>query len=262
MEIGKLDGDLEILVEYSDEPTVTLRGEVDFRNMDRVKAAICGLVERGKASINVDLKELVFMDSTGVSALVDAARAVLPHGGHVKLVSPTSQLVKVLSRSGFSDVFRFGASRAAGPNGGCGAATAAGGDVLEFEVPDRAEMIAHIRARVAEFAASMPFCRDEIDDIKLAVGEASANALRHGANPDWRRVGVRVARLHDGISVRVRDRGRGFDPDHVCPPGDGELCEGGRGIMFMRALMDEVKFHFGSPGTEVELIKRLNGGRA
>lgn len=254
MEISKLDGDLEILVDYSDEPTVTLRGEVDFRNMARVRQAICGLLQHGKRSVNVDLGELVFMDSTGVSALVDAARAMLPAGGAVRLVSPSPQLVKVLERSGASDAFSYDRN-ALGTHGlTCPAKDLA--EVLEFEVPSRPEMIAHIRARAAEFACAMRFTDEDIEDIKLAVGEASANALRHGTNPEWCRVGVRMEKMEDQIRICVSDKGCGFDPDHVCAPSPGSLTEGGRGIMFMRALMDEVNFTFTCPGTCVELIKK------
>ncbi len=256
MEISKLDGELEILVDYREEPTITLRGEVDFRNMERVKEAICGLVERGKASISVDLKELIFMDSTGVSALVDAARSVMPRGGEVRLVSPSMQLVKILAKSGFSKVFKYDATTTLSDVHRSAVGTLER-DTVEFHVPSRPEMISHIRSRVADFAEMMSFIPEDIEDIKLAVGEASANALRHGSNPDWRMVGVKVRRLDDGISICIRDMGKGFNPDSVCAPEAGVLAEGGRGIMFMRALMDEVNFRFHNPGTEVELIKRF-----
>ena len=130
-------------------------------------------------------------------------------------------------------------------------------DKVEFEVPSRAQMIAYIRSRVEQFACSMSFTPDQIEDIKLAVGEASANALRHGANPKWCRIGVKMERRRDGIKVSILDKGCGFDPDEVCPPSVGSLIEGGRGIMFMRALMDEVNFCFSNPGTCVELLKRF-----
>lgn len=256
MEIVRLDGDLEILVNYGEEPTVTLRGEVDFRNMSRVRQAICGLVEHGKRSVRVDLEELVFMDSTGVSALVDAAKVMLPTGGNVKLVSPSPQLVKVIEKSGASNAFSF----EKGPVEHKRKARETGrhvADRVEFEVPSRAEMIAYIRSRVADFACSLPFDEDQIEDIKLAVGEASANALRHGANPDWCRVGVKMEKDAGGVKISITDKGCGFDPGKVCTPTPGSLHEGGRGIMFMRALMDEVRFHFSSPGTCVELVKRL-----
>ena len=253
MEISKLDGALEILVNYAGEPNVTLRGEVDFRSMDRIKQAICSLLERGEKQINVDVGELVFMDSTGLSALLDAAKAILPNGADVTLVSPSAQLVKVLDRSGFSNVFKY--EKVNEMHGIKCPEKKETGNVIEFEVPSRPEMISHIRARVADFACSMPFTNDEIEDIKLAVGEAGTNALRHGSNPDCCKVYVRTERHHNALRIFISDKGCGFDPEAISPPEFGDLALNGRGIMFMRALMDEVKFHFGSPGTCVELTK-------
>ncbi len=51
------------------------------------------------------------------------------------------------------------------------------------------------------------------------LSEALSNAARHG---DGAAIDIRVAADHDGMLViEVRDKGRGFDPDHV--PGAGHL---------------------------------------
>lgn len=138
-----------------------------------------------------------------------------------------------------------------------GGAHPAVADVVEFVVPGRAEMISHIRSLVAEVALTMPFGAEQVEDIKIAVGEAGSNALRHGANPEWCKIAVRVERGADWLRVFIADRGCGFDPDAVQAAFLDPLSDSGRGIMLMRALMDEVTFHFDSPGTRVELVKRL-----
>lgn len=258
MELKKLDGELEILVDYSDDPVITLRGEVDFRNMAKVKQAVYGLVERGQASISVDLKELVFMDSTGVSALIDAAKAIVPRGGSIRLISPSPQLAKFLEQTGLADILHYDSIALHREDRPCPVTRPA--PVVEFEIPSRAEMLSHIRAKVEEMACMMPFSREDIEDIKLAVGEAGANALKHGTNPDWPRVTVRIERTTSALKVSISDRGRGFDPDSIRPPEFGSLSESGRGIAFMKALMDEVRFFSLEPGTRVELTKHLGHG--
>jgi serine/threonine-protein kinase RsbW len=255
MEVSSLDRDLEILINYSDEPTIALRGEVDFRNMDRIRQAILSMVERGNASINVDLRGLVFMDSTGVSALVDAASAVVPKGGSLKLVTASSQLAKVLSRCGVSGLFDYEQVAAAHPVVECPVIPETR-DVIEFEVPSQPQMLSYIRSRAADFACSMPFTDEDIEDIKLAIGEAATNAMRHGTNHDWRKIRVRLERGNGSMRMFVTDKGRGFNPDSVRCPDVGEMCEGGRGIMFMKALVDDIKFTFEDPGTCVEMTKR------
>ena len=132
------------------------------------------------------------------------------------------------------------------------------GNTVEFEVPGQADMLWQIRAWVTEFARTMPFSEAEIDDIRLAVGKASANAVRHGAARRSCQIAVKMERHEDSMRVHVMDTGCGFDPDSIHPP--TALAEAGRGIIFMRAVMDEVKFHPRNCGTHVEMVKRLNGG--
>ena len=78
-------------------------------------------------------------------------------------------------------------------------------------------------------------------DIKVALGEALANAIRHGAPPDGDgEIVVRITAYPERIVLEVLDNGLGFDGAHA---GSEDLyAPGGRGIMFMRALMDRVEY--------------------
>ncbi len=125
----------------------------------------------------------------------------------------------------------------------------------EFEVPGRPEMLALIRHRVAEFAASLPFSEEDVQDLTVAVGEAAANAVRHGIPSIDCNVCVRMERLPSCLRVSISDHGCGFDPRDIPLPKRGSLNESGRGIMIMRALVDKVRFRFNHPGIRVELTK-------
>ncbi len=135
----------------------------------------------------------------------------------------------------------------------------ASGNIVEFEVPGRPNMLWKIRSRVSQFARSMPFSEDEVDDITLAVGEAGSNAVKHAAALKSCRILIKMERHKDSIRIHVIDTGCGFDPNSISSP--DPLSETGRGISVMRAVMDEVRFHPGSGGTHVELVKHLHGGR-
>ena len=99
-------------------------------------------------------------------------------------------------------------------------------------------------------------------DIETALREALANAVIHGnrENPS-KRVCVECRCYADGeVSITVRDEGQGFDtnavPDPTAP--GRRLSEHGRGIYFLKTLMDEVSFEEG--GTVVRMRKKLNVG--
>ena len=79
-----------------------------------------------------------------------------------------------------------------------GAASSASARALqetEFELPSRPSQVSHVRDRVRKVARSMQFTPDQIDDICIAVGEAATNAVKHGRNPLYPRIGVRIERF-------------------------------------------------------------------
>ncbi len=126
---------------------------------------------------------------------------------------------------------------------------------VAFSAPSKPGTVSHIRRRVRRFARSMNFTQIDLDDISIAVGEAATNALRHGYDPDHAFIGIRIEDRVNSLRVSISDSGPGFDPASVCPPCPGELREGGRGIMCMRALMDDVQFTNLNPGTQVDMLK-------
>jgi len=145
-------------------------------------------------------------------------------------------------------------SRSAGSE----ASPAAQGATVEF--PSCAWLMEPVDVFVSEVAKGAGFDFDTAQDIQIAVHEAVINAIVHGNGDDpSRRVRLRVASTAAGLEVRVQDQGRGFDPEAVPDPlATDNLCRPcGRGIFFMRLLMDEVTFRPAADGgTEVILRKR------
>jgi serine/threonine-protein kinase RsbW len=102
-------------------------------------------------------------------------------------------------------------------------------------------------------------CMDGKEDaIELALMEALANAVVHGAKEDpSKTVECLVACQDDrGVIIIVRDPGAGFDPQAIpaCTVGENVYSNHGRGIFLINQLMDEVKFR--KNGTEIHMVKR------
>ena len=93
--------------------------------------------------------------------------------------------------------------------------------------------------------------------IKLALEEALNNAIKHGNGFDAAKT-VEVVFDVDAKQavVTVTDQGKGFDPETVPDPTVDENLEKpcGRGIMLMKAYMDEVEYN--GTGNQVRLVKR------
>ena len=82
-----------------------------------------------------------------------------------------------------------------------------------------------------------------------------AEARRDAAPYGDRRIFVEVRSTPQGVSYTIRDQGPGFDqnllPDPTALENLDRPC--GRGVMLMRAFMDEV--HFNDQGNQVTLVK-------
>lgn len=93
--------------------------------------------------------------------------------------------------------------------------------------------------------------------LRLVLGEAVANAVRHGNRSDSaRRVRIAAEAGRRGIRVAVEDEGDGFDPAAVPDPTrPGRRGRpGGRGLFLQRRLADEVRHE--AAGRRVVLLLR------
>lgn len=134
------------------------------------------------------------------------------------------------------------------------------GEVL-LEIPAKTEYLSLARQVVAAAAAVEPTFRVErIDDLRIAVSEATTNAIR--ANIDLNRderIKINCNLGDDRIEVEVVDSGAGFDPTTVrsAPEAthpDRLEWESGLGLPLMRELADETEIRSGSGGTAVRLV--------
>jgi len=101
-----IPGDLDVKVSAaSGSGTVHLRGELDLSSAPRLREALSDLYRGGTHSLILDLSELAFVDSTGLSELVAALKHCRQRGGDVVLRSPSASTAKVLAICGLDRVF-------------------------------------------------------------------------------------------------------------------------------------------------------------
>jgi anti-sigma regulatory factor (Ser/Thr protein kinase) len=88
-------------------------------------------------------------------------------------------------------------------------------------------------------------------DVKLAMSEAVTNAIQHGSSSPSDPIKIGIAAEGQALVFEVLDTGR-FVPRVMRR---GELSESGRGLEFMRVLMDEVDLRPGDSGTLMRFAK-------
>ena len=126
-----------------------------------------------------------------------------------------------------------------------------------LESVDKAEVIAMEEARKSGFD------EDDQHQIGMAVRECAVNAVVHGNRYNKnKKLHLDVERSKEQLAFTVGDEGEGFDlsalPDPLAP--ENLLRQSGRGIMLIRAFMDDFDLHpRPGGGTEVRLVKHLPG---
>lgn len=128
-------------------------------------------------------------------------------------------------------------------------------NLLRMRIPCAGEPVFKARARLAKAVRRLGFRGETVDGILLAFTEAVTNAVIHGSAPGCRCVRTLVGVENGRLVIEVIDHGRGFHPDAVELPPLDCMCEGGRGLFLMRALMDEVEWNPTSSGTVVRMVK-------
>lgn len=132
---------------------------------------------------------------------------------------------------------------------------------IVLEIPARTEYVSLVRVVVAAAAEIEPeMAADRIDDLRVAVSEATTNAIEaHGLLGVADRIRIQCNLADDEIAVVIHDEGMGFEPDEVpdLPEPDAPerlLHETGLGVHLMQMLADESEISATDEGTDVRLV--------
>ncbi len=134
----------------------------------------------------------------------------------------------------------------------------------ELVVKSRTDNLSYIRDFVYSAAAEVSIPAEVIDNIILAVDEASTNIIKHAYNsyPEGE-ITVKLKYSNKKFTVLIVDYGTPFQPESIPDPDLQKYYRqhriGGLGMYLMKSLMDEVKY-VSIPGkyNQVLLSKNLN----
>lgn len=84
---------------------VRLGGDLDAATAPGLGKQLLGLSSQGVRTVTLDLAELDFIESTGLSVLVAALKHLREQHGDLTLQSPRPSALKVLTITGLTDIF-------------------------------------------------------------------------------------------------------------------------------------------------------------
>jgi anti-sigma B factor antagonist len=99
----------------NDGPTTTIRvaGELDLATSPQLQAACATAIERRPTTLRIDMSEVTFLDSTGISVLVQAHKQLEAEGGTLVLYGLNDHARRVLDVAGLGAFFRVSDERSA-----------------------------------------------------------------------------------------------------------------------------------------------------
>ena len=83
------------VTEENNISTVFLNGEIDTDVTDKAKDAILPLIEAGK-EVHINLKDVEYMDSSGISVLIESHQKAMELGTKVTLKEISKSVLKVI----------------------------------------------------------------------------------------------------------------------------------------------------------------------
>ncbi len=121
-------------------------------------------------------------------------------------------------------------------------------EALEVRVPAEPHVLGGVRAAVRRWLVAAGAQPDEVQDLVLAVGEASTNVVEHAYGAEGGDLELRLAREGDVVTATVSDRGNWREP---------RGANRGRGSMIMRECSDDVRVDASAEGTRITITKTL-----
>lgn len=92
------------VVENKLQQTVYASGEIDIYTAPKLKDALLRLTEKSNQTIMVDLKDVHYMDSTGLGVFISAIKSTKENNSHLKLINLQERVFRLFSITGLDEI--------------------------------------------------------------------------------------------------------------------------------------------------------------
>ena len=133
-------------------------------------------------------------------------------------------------------------------------------EVVRLEIPSSPKYVAVARKALEAIAVNIPLTEQQIEDLKLAVGEACANAVKYSA-PGTGSVCLWYRFRPGCLQIEIRNKSESFDGknrDHAKPSMEG-LPIGGLGLYVIEQCVDNLEIRREDGETILTMTKQLSG---
>ncbi len=93
--------------DLGEHKVIQVGGDVDLYNVSELKRALFSITDGRHLSVIVDMKNINYMDSSGIGALVAGQKKMRAHNGKFALMSPTEDVLNILKLATLDKFFRI-----------------------------------------------------------------------------------------------------------------------------------------------------------
>ncbi len=99
---------LDIHTQYNQEKNiweVNIQGEIDIYTAGKLKEKLNKILDERNGDLKVNLKELEYIDSTGLGVFIGVLRRLKENGKNIKMMNPRPNIKKLLNITGLDKIF-------------------------------------------------------------------------------------------------------------------------------------------------------------
>jgi anti-anti-sigma factor len=85
--------------------TVRVAGDLDALSSDKLRRVALGALSDGASSLVLDCSELAFIDSTGLTVLIEASESAGTQSGAITIRNPPPLMLRLLQITGLDEAF-------------------------------------------------------------------------------------------------------------------------------------------------------------
>lgn len=210
--------------------TIAVAGELDLHTLDGLSALVEeALAVTGTHSLILDLRNLVFMDSSGLRLLIELHDRARQAPWELHLVAPENEEALVVLRVTGADRALPFERLASAPGETPQAPRASAEPALAIELDRDRLAPAAARAAIASYCDHGGVGPETKATVLLLVSELVTNAVIHPDSDPSAKIRLNTTRSDQCLRVEVIDQGNGFKPE----PRDSSKLEGGYGLYLL-----------------------------
>lgn len=95
------------LIEHDKSVEVNVSGEIDAYTAPRLRDALFPFSKKDQIRLVVNLKEVVYMDSTGLGVFVGIFKNVRSNQGELKIIGLTGRLKRLFDITGLAEIMEI-----------------------------------------------------------------------------------------------------------------------------------------------------------